>query len=80
MDIISNYAEKIRIRSLLDELMGVEGMIRQTYYEAFNLILNEFEMGSRTKQPPQNEVNALMSFGNMMCYTLCLEGYTSNTA
>ena len=26
-------------------------------------------MGSRTKQPPKNEVNALISFGNMMCYT-----------
>ena len=25
--------------------------------------------GSRTKQPPENEVNALVSFGNMMCYT-----------
>ena len=72
MDIISNYAEKISDTESVDELMGVEGMIRQTYYEAFNLILNEFEMGSRTKQPPQNEVNALMSFGNMMCYTLCL--------
>jgi CRISPR-associated protein Cas1 len=29
-------------------------------------------MGKRTKQPPQNEVNALISFGNMMCYSLCL--------
>ena len=26
-------------------------------------------MGIRTKQPPENEVNALISFGNMMCYT-----------
>ena len=29
-------------------------------------------MGNRTKQPPQNEVNALISFGNMVCYTVCL--------
>jgi CRISPR-associated protein Cas1 len=29
-------------------------------------------MGERTKQPPQNEVNALISFGNMMCYSQCL--------
>jgi CRISPR-associated protein Cas1 len=52
--------------------MGIEGQIRKTYYEAFNLILNDFEMGERTKQPPQNEVNALISFGNMMCYSQCL--------
>ncbi len=55
-----------------EELMGVEGQIRQYYYTAFNLILNDFEMGIRTKRPPQNEVNALISFGNMVCYTLCL--------
>ena len=47
-------------------------MIRQTYYDAFNLILNDYEMGGRSKQPPRNEVNALISFGNMMCYTMCL--------
>ena len=47
-------------------------MIRQNYYEAFDLILNNFEMEIRSKQPPHNEVNALISFGNMMCYTQCL--------
>lgn len=56
-----------------DELMGVEGNIRMTYYEAFDTIINDFEMGNRTKQPPSNEVNALISFMNMMCYTLCLD-------
>ena len=30
-------------------------------------------MEGRSKQPPSNEVNALVSFGNMMCYTLCLD-------
>jgi CRISPR-associated protein Cas1 len=29
-------------------------------------------MGNRTKQPPHNEINALISFGNMMCYSQCL--------
>jgi CRISP-associated protein Cas1 len=56
----------------VDELMGIEGNIRQEYYSAFDIILNDFVMGTRTKQPPQNEVNTLISFGNMMCYTLCL--------
>jgi CRISPR-associated protein Cas1 len=56
----------------IDELMGLEGNIRMSYYDAFDLILNDFQMESRTKQPPQNEVNALISFGNMMCYSQCL--------
>jgi CRISPR-associated protein Cas1 len=72
MALIGKYTENISQAAAVDELMGLEGNIRQTYYEAFNLIINDFEMGSRTKQPPQNEVNALISFGNMMCYTSCL--------
>jgi len=56
----------------VDEMMGLEGNIRQTYYEGFELILNDFSMGGRSKQPPKNEVNALISFGNMMCYSQCL--------
>jgi CRISP-associated protein Cas1 len=70
--IIKEYASRLLETNSVQELMGIEGMIRQTYYGAFNLILDDFEMGIRTKQPPQNEVNALISFGNMMCYTLCL--------
>lgn len=72
MELIKGYASKLSETASIQELMGTEGMIRQTYYDAFNLILNDFEMGNRTKQPPLNEVNALISFGNMMCYTLCL--------
>jgi CRISPR-associated protein Cas1 len=70
--LMNNYAAKINAAMAIDELMGIEGNIRQAYYEAFNLILNDFEMGGRSKQPPQNEVNALISFGNMMCYSQCL--------
>jgi len=76
----SSQIEKIEglIRQLpnyeeVEELMGIEGNIRMTYYEAFDLIINDFNMGNRTKQPPSNEVNALISFMNMMCYTLCLD-------
>lgn len=72
IEIIRKYASQLSLTTSVEELMGTEGMIRQTYYDAFNLILNDFEMGGRTKKPPMNEVNALISFGNMMCYTLCL--------
>ena len=69
---IENLSKQICSTSSVEELMGIERQIRQYYYEAFNLIINDYEMGGRSKQPPQNEVNALMSFGNMVCYTLCL--------
>jgi CRISPR-associated protein Cas1 len=72
MDVIAKHAEQISSADAVDILMGIEGNIRQAYYDGFNLILNDFEMGNRTRQPPRNEVNALISFGNMMCYSLCL--------
>lgn len=56
----------------VDELMGIEGNMRMAYYSAFDLIINDFEMGGRSKQPPRNEINSLISFGNMMCYSECL--------
>jgi CRISPR-associated protein Cas1 len=57
----------------IETLMGVEGNIRMSYYEAFDAIIRDFEMGTRTKQPPSNEVNAMVSFVNSLCYTLCLD-------
>lgn len=57
----------------VDELMGIEGNIRMAYYAAFDIILKDLKMEGRSKQPPKNEVNALISFGNMMCYVLCLK-------
>lgn len=72
MLLMNDLSSKISSIQSVEELMGIEGQIRQHYYDAFNLIINDFEMGIRTKQPPKNEVNALISFGNMVCYTLCL--------
>lgn len=57
----------------VEELMGIEGNIRMTYYEAFSAIIGSFEMGIRTRQPPSNEINAMISFINTLCYSLCLD-------
>ena len=52
--------EKISSTTAVDELMGIEGNIRKNYYEAFELIINDFSMNGRSYRPPQNEVNALI--------------------
>lgn len=70
---IDSYTPLIANAGGISELMGIEGNIRQAYYGAFGEIINDFDMGNRSNQPPQNEVNALISFGNMMCYTVCLD-------
>jgi CRISPR-associated protein Cas1 len=69
---ISQYLDALPQAKDVAEIMGLEGNIRQTYYEGFDLIINDFRMEGRSKQPPQNEINALISFGNMMCYSQCL--------
>ncbi|TQD37008.1 type I-B CRISPR-associated endonuclease Cas1b [Haloflavibacter putidus] len=70
---IEEYIKLIDKTTDVETLMGIEGNIRHTYYGAFDEILTDFKMKGRSKQPPKNEVNALISFGNMMCYTLCLD-------
>ncbi len=69
---IEGYATAISDVKDVQTLMGLEGNIRQTYYEAFNLILKDFTIQGRNRQPPLDPVNALISFGNMICYSQCL--------
>ena len=73
IDAIGLYRSGLNRVKDVAALMGLEGNCRQTYYAAFDSILNGFEMGGRMKQPPGNEVNALVSFGNMVCYTQALD-------
>ena len=57
-----------------EALMAIEGNIREIYYGAFDRILkqDEFAFARRTRRPPQNRLNALISFGNSMMYVLAL--------
>jgi CRISPR-associated protein Cas1 len=70
---IEQYMAGIDLATDVPMLMGIEGNIRQSYYSAFDIIVNDFVMEGRSKQPPRNELNALISFTNMLCYTTCLD-------
>ena len=70
---IEQLALSINSMQDIDELMGIEGNIRACYYEAFAVIITDFEMNGRSKLPPSNEVNCMISFVNSLCYTLCLD-------
>jgi len=55
------------------ELMNVEGNMRSVYYSAFDEILPEkFRFEKRTRRPPKNMVNALISFANSLVYATTL--------
>ncbi len=56
----------------IQELLSLEGKVWDLYYNSFNRILRNFEFEKRTKRPPKNEINAMISFGNSLLYSVCL--------
>lgn len=57
----------------ITEFMNVEGRIRAHYYEKMDLILPDgYKMEGRSRRPPENMINALMSFGNSLIYSTVL--------
>lgn len=70
---IEQLRERLDTVHSVPELMGVEGNCRQSYYTAYEEIVEGYAWEGRKKRPPKNELNALVSFGNSMCYTLCLD-------
>ncbi|MBU5270428.1 type I-B CRISPR-associated endonuclease Cas1b [Clostridium cochlearium] len=58
----------------IEELMAIEGNIRETYYKTFAKIIKnkEFEFTVRSRRPPLDKINALISFGNSLMYSTVL--------
>lgn len=69
-DLISGVDECDNIPAL----MAIEGNIRDQYYRAFDEIIGQpdFVFENRSRRPPKNHLNALISFGNSILYTVCL--------
>ncbi len=72
---------KIRDEENLDSLRGIEGECASLYFSIFDdLILNQkeiFRFQGRTRRPPLDEVNAMLSFGYTLLTNDCakaLEG------
>lgn len=51
-------------------LMTIEAQAKQQYYRCFNVIMNDsaFTFTKRTKRPPEDPLNAMISFGNTLLY------------
>ncbi len=68
-------AEMLRLDAVesVEELMGCEGRARSSYYQGFSKILRErAEFTRRVRRPPDNPVNALISFTNGLVYAATL--------
>jgi CRISPR-associated protein Cas1 len=57
----------------IQQLMAIEGNTREIYYNSWNKFLPEkFRFEKRSRRPPENMINALLSFGNSLVYSVCL--------
>ncbi len=58
----------------IEEIMAIEGNIREYYYSSFDIILKdeEFVFERRSRRPPRNRLNTLISFGNSLLYVAVL--------
>lgn len=51
-------------------LLAVEGEVWRRFFDSFKTFLPEdFKMNKRVKRPPDNPLNAMISFGNTILYT-----------
>lgn len=72
-DVIGGLADLVGDQSDINRLRGLEGKMRERYYQSWRHILADgWTFERRVRRPPDNEVNALISFGNSHLYTVCL--------
>lgn len=77
LDILSVNLENIRNEEDIDRLRGLEGERAKAYFEIFDSLLlqqrEHFRMFMRTKRPPLDRINAVLSF----LYTICTNDIAS---
>ncbi|NMB28379.1 MAG: type I-B CRISPR-associated endonuclease Cas1 [Tissierellia bacterium] len=70
---IQSLSNRLEHGSSINEIMGIEGNIRKTYYSTWNdLIKQDIKFKKRIKRPPDNMINTLISFINSLVYTTVL--------
>ena len=74
---LKKYALKLEGAKNIEELLGYEGNASKIYFKSLGLmVIDDFKFKGRSKQPPKDKFNSLLSFG----YTLLLyEIYTAIT-
>jgi len=66
---ISFPLEQIKNATAIDALMGIEGAFARKYFtQYFALLPRDMHQGKRSKQPPKDPVNALLSYWYSLYY------------
>ena len=70
IEIIEKLEKDLKIEMEYQNLLLIEARIRENYYSCFNQILKnkDFYFYVRSKRPPKDAINSLISFGNTLLY------------
>lgn len=70
MERITDFIPRMNEAGTVQDLMLIEAQCRQYYYKYMGDIIDspEFPFSQRIKRPPTDEVNAMISFGNVFLY------------
>ena len=72
---LDDFKKQLANADTVEALMLIEARARRAYYSSFDCLVEGtgFAFGSRTKRPPRNELNAMISFGNTVLYNKVLQ-------
>ena len=70
---VEEWKSRLSKADSIPRLMNIEGNVWEIYYRAFDEILpKKFRFEKRTRRPPENMVNCLISFANSLVYSTTL--------
>lgn len=71
LDWLKNDVDRFLSKDIsIEQILFIEGQVWSRFYDSFKHFLPEdFLMNKRVKRPPDNPINALISFGNTLLYT-----------
>ncbi len=71
---IEKERDQLSLAQKISEVMVMEARMRSIYFSAWDTIIDieDFAFDKRSRRPPQNALNALISFGNSLLYTVVL--------
>jgi len=73
--VLSSLEAAVDRAATIDAIMGVEGSFKKSYYEGWNQIIKNqksFKFIERSKRPPADKINLMISYFNTRIYNICL--------
>ncbi|MER3451925.1 MAG: subtype I-B CRISPR-associated endonuclease Cas1 [Thermus sp.] len=72
LDLLEELLPRVGEAQSVGELMALEGRAREAYYGAWTALLGEEWALERSRRPPRDPINSLLSFANSLLYTSIL--------